>query len=91
MKAVAHFGAIPNDCIVVSEQWPKELQKKAQQWFLGESVGELEVLANLLRTDGFEPVDDHWLTDVERILDEARTHGLPALGSRRSHDVRRSK
>ena len=91
VKAIAHFGSIPNDCIVVSSRWPKELQKQAQDWFFSATRDELDILADLLRTDHFDTVDDQWLPDVERILSEARTSGLPELGSRRSHDVRRSR
>jgi ABC-type phosphate/phosphonate transport system substrate-binding protein len=91
VKAIARFGAIPNDCIVVSARWPRELQEKARAWFLDASDSELDILIDLLRTDRFDVVDEQWLPDVERILNDARSHGLPELGSRRSHDVRRGR
>jgi ABC-type phosphate/phosphonate transport system substrate-binding protein len=91
VKVVARFGAIPNDCLVVSARWPKPLQERARAWLLEASPERLGILRSLLRTDRFEPVDDRWQSGIERVLAEARSHGLPELGARRSHDVRRSR
>jgi ABC-type phosphate/phosphonate transport system substrate-binding protein len=87
----ARFGAIPNDCLVVSTLWPRELQAKAQAWFLEASRAELDIIADLLRTDRLVPVDEAWQQGVDRVLADARAHGLSELGSRRSHDVKRSR
>lgn len=91
VKEVARFGAIPNDCLVVSTLWPRELQAKAQAWFLEASRAELDIIADLLRTDRLVPVDEAWQQGVDRVLADARAHGLSELGSRRSHDVKRSR
>lgn len=91
VKAIARFATIPNDCLVVSTLWPRELQEKARAWFLGASRAELDIIADLLRTDRLVPVDEAWQHGVDRVLTEARAHGLPELGSRRSHDVKRSR
>jgi ABC-type phosphate/phosphonate transport system substrate-binding protein len=91
VKAIASFGAIPNDCLVVSTLWPRELQERARSWFLSAPRGELDIVADLLRTGQLVPVDDAWQAGVDRVLAAARSHGLPELGSRRSHDVKRPR
>lgn len=89
VKIVARFGSIPNDCLVVSTRWSKGLQERARAWLLEAPIERLGILASLLRTDRFEAVEADWHAGVERVLAEARAHGIPDLGARRSHDVRR--
>jgi ABC-type phosphate/phosphonate transport system substrate-binding protein len=91
VKVVARFGSIPNDSLVVSARWPRELQERARAWLLEATPERLGILGSLLRTDRFAPVDEGWQSGIERVLSEARAHGLPELGARRSHDVRRSR
>ncbi len=91
VKAIARFGAIPNDCLVVSTRWPHALQAKAREWFYAASRDELDIVADLLRSDRLVPVDEAWQQGVDRVLADARAHGLAELGSRRSHDVGRAR
>jgi ABC-type phosphate/phosphonate transport system substrate-binding protein len=91
VKIVARFGTIPNDCIVVSARWSKVLQERARAWLFDAPPERLGILASLLRTDRFEPVDEAWHGGIERVLAEARAHGMPELGARRSPDVRRGR